>query len=309
MLIHQDHCPNCHKRYCFPVQFPGERFRVICPHCSVGFDLQPVEADAELEHLLQTRSQASFIRRPGLTRRLYGYLVERTRRIQFSPPSEPFLAIVFRVALNPGPLPLAVYFQDAYHLVRPVSRLLFAGTFWIASILFLLTFRFPLIQVLVAATIVTPILYLKTARPKIKGAARQRLLAEQTLLKHCYELQQTLIQIYQARQKHQTLLERQEAHLEQMLLTPSSYPTQTELYRGSIHCTQDYLNLCDQAIAQYEAAIRELEIQIENSRLSGELPTALEDSHWKSNLDRLKAQLANYTSKPSDNEPGNHYTT
>lgn len=309
MLIHQDRCPNCQKLYCFPVQFPGERFRVICPYCSVGFDLQPIEADAELERLIQARQRASFWRRWGRTRRLFDYLIGQTRRIQFAPPSEP-LAIVFLVAQNRASLPLAVYVQDAYHLVRPVSRLLFAGTFWIASILFLLTFRFPLILVLVAATIVTPILYLKTARPKIEGAARQRLLAEQTLLKHCHELQQTLIQIYQARHKHQSLLERQEANLNQMLLTPSSYPTQSELYRGSIRCTQDYLNLCDQAIAQYEAAIRELEIQIENSRLSGELPTALEDSRWKSELDRLKAQLANYIPKPlNEDDPGNHHAT
>jgi len=239
---------------------------------------------------------------------LFDYLVEQTRRIQFNPPTEP-LAIVFKVALSQSSLPLAVYVQDVYHLVRPVSRLLFAATFWIASILFLLTFRFPRIPVLLAATIVTPILYLKTARPKIKGAARQRLIAEQTLLKHCHELQQTLLGIYQARQKHQSLLERQEANLDQMLHTPSRYPTQTELYRSTIHCTQDYLNLCDQAIAQYEAAIRELEIQIENSRLSGELPTALEDSRWKTELDRLKAQLANYTSQSSNDEPGNHHTT
>jgi len=282
---------------------------VICPHCSVGFDLQIIEAEVELENLIQARQRASFLRRRGLTRRLFFYLIERTRRIQFTPPSEP-LAIVFNVALNPGPLPLAVYVQDAYHLVRPVSRLVFAGTFWIASILFLLTFRFPLIPVLLAATIVTPILYRKSARPRIKGAARQRLIAEQTLLKHCHELQQTLVGIYQARQKHQSLLERQEANLDQMLHTPSRYPTQTELYRGTIHCTQDYLNLCDQAIAQYEAAIQELEIQIENSRLSGELPTAFPQPPWKSELDRLKAQLANYVPKsPNEDEPGNHHAT
>lgn len=310
MLIHQDHCPNCRKPFCFPVQFQAEQFRTLCPHCQVGFDLLQIEASKTLEKFLSARHRASFCKRRELTRRLFRELGNLARRFRFAVPAEPD-AIVFLVFRRGAPLPLAVYFQESYHLILPINRIVFALALSSVGIVLLLASGFSLLSVLMGSILASALFIWLTALPRIKGVEQERLKAEQGLLQQCYELQQTLGQIYQTRSQHQILLERQQVNLHHMLHTPSRYPTQVELYQGSIHCTQDYLSLCDQVIALHEAAIRDLVIQVENSKLSGDLPVHPEDPRRKFDLDRLKAQLVNHSplSESKDDDPGNHHPT
>lgn len=91
--------------------------------------------------------------------------------------------------------------------------------------------------------------------------------------------------------------------------TPDHYPTQVDLYQRSIRCTEDYLELCDRAIEQYESAIRSAVIQIETSKLSVELPADFVDPRIEFGVDLLEDQLAKHVPPNLSNHDTDHYST
>lgn len=199
MLVHQDRCPNCSKSLCFPVEYPGDGFRVLCTHCRVGYRL--VEVDVSEEHLsglIHSRLAASFLQKPEITKRIFQYLASIARESGFSPPTKPN-AVIFLVSHSRSAFPLAVYFQDFFHPARPRNRLLFTGSLSSSGALFLLATGLSLIPVAIGTTLAAVCFWRFTALPKIKGTDRKPLEEEQALLKQCYEFQQTLDQLCQAK--------------------------------------------------------------------------------------------------------------
>lgn len=307
MQVHQDRCPNCSKSLCFPVEYPGEQFRLICPHCSVGYDLKGVEVSEEyLDGLIHSRRAASFVQKPEISKRIFRYLASITPEIRFGQAANSN-AIVFLVSQTRSSFPLAVYFLDACHLVQPLNRLLFTVSLTSAGALLLLAGGLSLVPVLIGATIAAGCFYRFTTLPKVKGVTRKRLEEEQRLLIQCYDFQQILDQVCEARFSYQNLLDRQKYVLSDMMQTPEHYPTQVDLYQRSIRLTEGYLSLCDRVIQQYKSAIRSAVIQIETSKLSVELPADFVDSRIEFGLDLLEDQLASHvTSEILNRDPNNH---
>lgn len=194
MQVHQDRCPSCSKSIYFPVEYPGEQFRLNCSHCHVGYDLKKVEVDEEyLGSLLHSRRAASFVQKPECSLRIFRYLATITPAIRFAQPTNSN-AIVFLLSQNRSPIPLAVYFEDNYHLVRPFNRLLLTASLSSAGALLLLAFGLSVIPVAIGSVIAAVCFYCFVALPKVKGATRKQLEEEQRLLKQCYEFQHPLNQ-------------------------------------------------------------------------------------------------------------------
>lgn len=310
MQVHQDRCPNCSKSFCFPVEYPGEQFRLICPHCTVGYDLKGVEVSEKyLDGLIHSLRAASFVQKPEISKRIFRYLASITPEIRFGQATHSN-AIVFLVSQTRSSFPLAVYFLDAYHSVQPLNRLRFTASLSTAGALLLLAVGLSVVPIAIGTLIAAVCFYRFTTLPKVKGATRKRLEEEQGLLKQCFDFQQTLDQVCEARFSYQNLLERQKSVLKNMLLTPEHYPTQVDLYQRSIRLTEDYLSLCDRAIEQYESAIRSAVIQIETSKLSVELPADFVNPRIEFGLDLLEDQLASRVpSEIPSRDPNNHTTS
>ncbi len=309
MQVHQDHCPNCSELFYFPLEYPGEQFWVVCPHCHVRYSLKKVEVDDEyLGSLLHARRTAPLMQKPDCSMRIFSYLATISPAIRFAQPTN-FNAIVFLLSQNRSAFPLAVYFEDDYHLVQPLNRLLFTVSLSMAGGLLLLAVGLSLVPVAIGTVVATGCFYRFTALPKVKGATRKRLEEEQHLLKQCYEFQHTLDKICEARRSYQELLKRQKAVLRNMMQTPEHYSTQVDLYQRALSCTEDYLKLCDRAIEQYEAAIRSICIQIETSKLAVELPSHFIDPRIEFGLDQLKDQFERHVPPNSphhDPDPNNY---
>ncbi len=307
MQVQTNRCPNCSRAFYFPLDYPWGQYRVICPHCLVGYDLRQVNLnERDLDALIFSRRLASVLHKPGFSRQMFQYLASIAREFAFAAPTNPN-AIVFLVANTRPPFPQAVYFYNSFHLIQPINRLLFTVSLSLLGALLLLAIGKALIPVLMGATI-APMCFLRlTALPKIKGVTRKRLEAEQVLFKKSHDWQQKLEELHQAKDRYQKLVERQKAVLDDMLLTPERYPAQIDLYRRGIKGAEDYLSLCERAISQYEAAIRATRIQLETSKLADELPTEFVDSQIEFGLDLLQDQLAKHLPpQPSDYEADKH---
>lgn len=293
MQIHQSNCPNCSKPFYFPVDYPGERFRIICKRCYLGYDLVAVRVDeALLDNMLFAHRIASWLQKPQVSQKLFQYLRSVALEFRFAP-SAHSNAVVFLVAQMRSDFPIAVYFQSSYHRIRPLNRLLFSISLAAIGALFLLGQGMSLIPVIIGATGALFTFWQFTALPKINRLARNRLLAEQTYLKQCYELEQNLNRIHQTKHTHQNYLQSLQSVLELMLQNPQMYPTQIDLYQRAIQCTNDYLNLCDCTVAGYEAAIRAAIIGLETSKLSAKLSSSPADPRIDFGLEQLEDQLAN----------------
>lgn len=265
-------------------------------------------SEEHLSGLIHSRLAASFLQKPEITKRIFQYLASIARESGFSPPTKPN-AVIFLVSHSRSAFPLAVYFQDFFHPARPRNRLLFTGSLSSSGALFLLATGLSLIPVAIGTTLAAVCFWRFTALPKIKGTDRKPLEEEQALLKQCYEFQQTLDQLCQAKRNYQNLLKRQKKVLRDMMQTPDHYPTQVDLYQRSIRCTEDYLELCDRAIEQYESAIRSAVIQIETSKLSVELPADFVDPRIEFGVDLLEDQLAKHVPPNLSNHDTDHYST
>lgn len=289
MQVHQHRCPNCSRKFCFPVEYGADQFLVVCSHCYVGYHLLKVEVDEEfLGRLLVSRSLAPFWQKNS--KHLFQYLRSVATNFRFITPEQPN-AIIFQVARARSLYPLAVYFHNAYYQIRAYNSLLLSLLLTIPGALALLSLGFSLVPVLIGASIAIVCFTQFIALPKIKGTSRKRLIAEQLLLQQGYELQQSLSRVLNVRLTHQNLLNRQKSVWEKMMLTPSHYPDQIDLYQRAMKCTDDYLNLCARAISQYELAIRAIDIQIETSKLSDELPDRFVDPQLEFGLSQLEDQL------------------
>lgn len=291
MQLHQDRCPNCSKYFCFPVADVAEQFLVVCPHCRVGYNLMNVEVDEELlDKLLFSKSVAFLRQKTGISKTIFQYLRSVITEFRFVSPSRPN-AVVVHIARMRSPFPVGIYFRNAYSPTHSFNSLLLSALLVVPGAAILLAIGFALPAVLIG-TIFAMLCFSKlVALPKIKGATLTRLIAEQKLLKQGYELQQSLKGVLNVKRTYQSLLQRQQSVLEQMLQTPNIYPTGIDLYQRAIKCTDDYLNLCDRAIAQYELAIRAILIQIETSKLAVEIPDRFIDPRLEFGLDRLEEQL------------------
>lgn len=308
MQIHQDCCPNCSKKFCFPVETASEQFLIICPHCHVGYNLVKVEVQEEfLGSLLFSKSVSPWWHNSKSSKALFQYLRSVATDFRFIAPAQAN-AVIFQVAIARSPFPLAVYFQNTYYRIRSYNSLLLSVLVVSPSALFLLTIGFSLASLLVGVTLA--ILYFSRfiTLPKMKGATRIRLAAEQALLKQGYELQQSLNRVSELRLTYQNLSKRQRTVLEQMIQTPTSYSTGIDLYQRAMKCTDDYINLCDRAISQYQLAIGSIAIQIETSKLSVEMPDHFLDPQLEFGLHRLEDELT--SSIPpnfSDYDPNNNH--
>lgn len=244
-----------------------------------------------LANLLNAHRSASWIREPEISKKLFQYLVAVAQQFRYAPPAVPN-AIVFLVSLTRSTFPQAIFFQDNFYPVRSLNRLLFSAALTGGGVLMLLSVGLELVPVLVGATLALFCFWRFIALPKIKGVERQRLSAEQSHLKQCYELHQKLERLYQVKFSYENQLQRQQSLLEQMLQTPEAYSTQIDLYQRVITHTQDYLNLCARAVEQYTAAIQAKTIGIESSRLSA-LMSSNQDADIEFELEQLEDQLKN----------------
>lgn len=291
MQIHCERCPNCFRPFYFPVEYPGDHFPLLCPHCHVGYNMMGVQVSEEfLGNLLHSHRTASLLQKPGISKSLFQYLRSVAGEFRFAPPAEPN-AIVFLVAQTHSPFPIAAYFQNTYHRTRTFNRLQFSASLSTIGALILLGNGLSFIPVLIGTTLAMLCFWRLTSLPKMKQTTRHRLAAEQSLLRQCHDLQQALNQVLQLRLTYQNYLKRQRSVLEKMMQNPDLYPTQVDLYQRSLKCTQDYLELCDRAIDQYEAAIHAIAIQIETSKLSVELSSNLTVPKLEFELKRLEDQL------------------
>lgn len=192
MQIHQDCCPNCTKKFCFPVKYAAEQFLIICPHCHVGYNLVKVEVEDDvLGKLLLSKSITPFWQKLKSSKTLFQYLRCVATDFRFIAPAQPN-AIILQVAQTRSPYPLAVYFHNTYYRIRAFNSLLLSVLLISPGALVLLTIGFSLTSILLGVTLA--ILYFSRfiTLPKIKGATLNRLVAEQALLKQGYELQQSL---------------------------------------------------------------------------------------------------------------------
>lgn len=309
MQVSQGQCPNCSKKFCFPVEYAAEQFSVICSHCHVGYNLVKVEVDDEaLGRLLLSRCLTPAWKKATSSKPLFQYLRSVATKFLFITPERPN-AILCNVAHTKTPYPLAIYFHNTYYQIRAYNSLLLSLLLTIPGALILLVLGFPFVLLLIASTVA--VLCLRrwvVSLPKIKGANRCRLVAEQELLQQGYKLQQAFDRVLNIRLTYDRLLKRKRTVLEQMMQTPTHYLTQIDLYQRAIKCTDDYLNLCDRAISRYRSAIRAIEIQIETSRLSNELPESFLDISQEFGLGDLQAQLER-TIPPSfvEYEPNNSH--
>lgn len=292
MQVSQGQCPNCSKKFCFPVEVAADHFSVICPHCHVGYNLVKVEVDEEImDRLLLSRSLTPIWKKATSSKPLFQYLRSVATKFLFITPERPN-GILFNVAHTKTSYPLAVYFHNTYYQIRAYNSLLLSLLLTIPGALILLVLGFPFILLLIASTVA--VLCLRrwvVSLPKIKGANRSRLIAEQALFQQGYKLQQALNRVLDIRLTYHNLLKRQRTVLEQMMQTPTHYSNQIDLYQRAMKCTDDYLNLCDRAIAQYETAIRAIAIQIETSKLAEEIPDRFVAPQLEFGLDSLEDQL------------------
>lgn len=291
MEVHQDRCPNCSKKLCFPVNYAAEQFLTICPHCHVGYNAVKVEVDEEfLGSLLFSRASVPFWQKLERSKALFQYLRSVAINFRFIAPSHTN-AIILQVAHTKAPYPLAVYFHNIYYQIRSFNSLLLSFLITLPGAIILLALGFSLMSVLLGGTIAILCFNYFIALPKIKGVKRNRLVAEQLLLQQGYDLQQSLNRVLKVKQNHQNLLTRQRSVLEQMLQAPTHYSNQIDLYQRAMKCTDDYLNLCDHAIGQYELAISAISIQIETSKLAEEIPDRFIAPGLDFGLDSLEDQL------------------
>jgi len=262
-----------------------------------------------LGSLLHSRRAASIVQKPDFSLRIFRYLATLTREIHFAQPTNSN-ATVFRLSQNRSAFPLAVYFDDNYHLVWPFNRLLFTALLATAGALLLLAFGLAAVPVAIASVVAAVFFHRFAALPKVKGATRKQLEEEQHLLKQCYEFQHTLDKICEARHSYQDLLKRQKSVLRNMMHAPEQYSTQVDLYQRALSCTEDYLKLCDHAIEQYEAAIRSVGIQLETVKLAVELPAQFVDPCIEFGLDQLKDQLKRHVppNRPHHDPDPNNYS-
>lgn len=287
MKVHYAPCPDCSRSFCFPVEFPGNQFRLLCPHCHVGYDLlKVVVSEQSLGRLFSSRRAAPLLLKPWYNERIFRYLTALPQQFCFAGPEQPN-AIVFLVSQTRSRFPLAVYFHDTYHRVRPLNRLLFSASLSAVGAVLLLAMGLSLLPVLVGALLAEVYFARFTALPKIKGETRKRLVREQALLKQAYQLQQSLNQVCQDQTNYQNLLTLQQ----EVFSKPGAAPK----HEQTLQCLKDYLGLCDRAIHQYKAAIRSAVIQIETSRLSVELPSQFIDPQIEFGLDCLADQLENHS--------------
>lgn len=292
MQIRQNPCPNCSKPFCFPINYSGGWFLTICPGCHRGYDLLTVQVEEELlANKLRDYRTATWIQKLEVSRRLFQYLRSIAVEFRFVSPPHPN-AVVFLVGQTRSTFPIAIYFQDTYHVIRPLNRLLFSASLATIGALILLEIGLSLIPVLIGTTGALLCFWQLTALPKIKGVKRKRLLDEQFRLKQCYNFGHNLNRIYQIKNSYQNQLQRQQSVVEQMIQNPELYPSQIDLYQRAIMCTQDYLDLCDRIIEKYQVAISATTIQIETSKLSSELGANFDFLHIESELEQLENQLA-----------------
>lgn len=152
MQIHQGNCPNCSKPSYFPVDYPGGRFRIICPSCHLGYDLLAVRVDEELlSDMLCAHRIASILQKPQVSQKLFQYLRSVALEFRFARPRNSN-AIVFLVAQMRSAFPIAVYLRSSYHRIRPLNRLLFSISLAAIGALFLLGQGMSLIPVMIGAT-------------------------------------------------------------------------------------------------------------------------------------------------------------
>lgn len=267
-----------------------------------------VEVSEEYLGSLLYSYTASFRQKPRIFKTLFQYLCSVANEFRFASPAQSN-AVIFLVSRTRSAFPVAVYFHNVYHSVRSFNRLQFSTLVSTTGALVLLGSGLSLLPVLIGTAIAILCFWRLTALPIIKGATRNRLEAEQALLMQYHDFQQTLNQVCQVRSNHQNHLERQQSVLNKMMQNPELYPTQIALYQRSIKCTQDYLNLCDRAIEQYELAIRSAFIQIETSKLSAELSSNFVDPRIEFGLDLLKDQIASCVPPQLFNYDSNHHPT
>ena len=311
MQVSQGCCPNCTRKFCFPVEYAAEQFSTICPHCNVGYNAVKVEVDEEfLGRLLFSKSSAPFGQKLKSSKTLFQYLRSVATDFRFIAPVQPN-AIIFQVATARSPYPLAVYFHNTYYQIRSFNSQVLSVLLTIPGALILLSIGFSLISVLVGWVLGIVCFSRFLTLPKIKGATLNRLVTEQVLLKQSYTLQQSLNRVLAVKLTHQNLLTRQRTVLEQMIQTPTYYQTGIDLYQRATKCTDDYVNLCERTISQYQLAIRAIAIQIETSKLAVELPTRFIDPQLEFGLDSLEDQLTSsippkfplYDSNNNHNQP------
>ncbi len=291
MQVNQGYCPNCSKKFCFPIDYAAEQFSTICPRCHVGYNLIKVEVDEEfLGSLLLSRSRLPFWQKSQSSAALFKYLRSVASDFRFIAPNH-VNAMIFQVAHTRVPYPLAIYFHNTYDKVRSFNSLLLSLLVTLPGVIILLALGFTFLPVMLGATSAIICFNHLIALPKIKGAQRKRLVAEQLLLQQSYTLQQSLNHAIELKRNHENLLKRQRSVLEQMMQAPTHYSNQMDLYQRAIKCTDDYLNLCAHAIGQYELAIGAISIQIETSKLAEEIPVCHRDPRLEFDLDRLEDQL------------------
>lgn len=301
-------CPNCSRSFHFPVEYCGNSFQLVCPHCRVGYDLLQVDVSvSSLNQLFASHGAAPVLLKPWYSERIFRYLTALSKQVVFAEP-EPPNAIIFLVSQTRSRscIPLAIFFQHTYSPVRPLNRLLFSTSLAVVGALLLLQAGLAFIPVLIG-TLLGEICFTRfTGLPKVKGETRKRLQKEQRLLQQCYQWQRSRHQVRQDQVQCQSLLALQQ-EAEQKPVAASEH----KLKKGAeqtILCLKDYLSLCDRAIQQYDAAIRSVVIQIETSKLSVELSCQGIDPQIELGLERLEAQLAQ-SSPQLAHDDTNHSTT
>jgi len=308
MQISQGSCPNCSRKFCFPIDYAAEQFSTICPHCHVGYNAVKVEVEEDvLGRLLFSKLSAPFWQKLKNTKPLFQYLRSIAFDFRFIAPVQPN-AIIFQVAHTRSPFPLAVYFHNTYYQIRSFNSQVLLALFTMPGALILLSVGFSLTSVLIGWVLGILCFSRFITLPKIKGATLNRLVAEQALLKQGYELQQSLNRVLEVRLTYQNLLKRQRTVLEQMSQTPTHYSTGIDLYQRAMKCTDDYLNLCDRTIGQYQLAIGSIAIQVETFKLSVEMPDRFTAPQLEFGLNRLEDELkSSIPPSFSDYDPNNNY--
>lgn len=311
MQVSQGCCPNCSRKFCFPVEYAAEQFSTICPHCHVGYNAVKVKVDEEfLGRLLFSRSRLPWWQKSQNSTDLFKYLRCVAKEFRFVVPTHAN-AMIFQVAIARSPYPLAVYFHNTYYQIRSFNRQVLSALLTLPVALILVSIGFFPLSVLIGWVLGIVGFSRFVTLPKIKGATLNRLVAEQALLKQSYELQQSLNRVLEVRLTYQNLLERQRTVVEQMSQTPISYQTGIDLYQRAMKCTDDYLALCKRTISQYQSAIDAIAIQIETSKLAVELPARFIDPQLEFGLGSLEDQLASsippefplYDSNNNHNQP------
>lgn len=192
MQVNQGCCPNCSKKFCFPIEYAAEQFSTICPRCHVGYNLLKVEVDEEfLDRLIFSRSRLPLWQKSQSSAALFKYLRSVASDFRFIAPNH-VNAMIFQVAHTRVPYPLAVYFHNTYDKVRSFNSLLLSLLVTLPGVIILLALGFSVTSVLLGATFAIICFNHLIALPKIKGAQRKRLVAEQLLLQQSYTLQQSL---------------------------------------------------------------------------------------------------------------------